>query len=400
LLEARGGDERVGRERSLGDAEEQRTSRCRAATVSYYAVVLFAEAELIHLLLEEERGVAHVFDLDPTHHLPGDGLDVLIVDVHALEAVNLLNGVHQIRLRELLAEDGQQIVQVERAVDPSLTGLDVVAFLHVDVHAARNRIFLGCLAVFAFHVDLAHTLGDFAVAHHAIDFADDRGILGLAGLEELHDARESSGDVLGLGGFARDFREHVTGFHLVAVPDHQVGTGRHEVLLANLARGIADKNRRLMLFIAGRQRNDILREAGNFVDLLFDGQAGAQVVERHGAGGFGEDGEGERIPFGEDLAVRDAFAFWDAETRAVNDVVAFLFAAFLIDDGDEAGTVHGDGGAAAALNVFEVHELDDAMVARFERGALGNAGGGSADVERTHGELCAGLADGLRGDDS
>src|SRR6266852_6204894 len=399
LLEARGGDERVCRERRLGDTEEQRTARCGAAAVSDYAVVLFAEAELVDLLLQEELRVAHVFDLDPAHHLPGDGLDVLVVDVHALQTVNLLNGVDQVGLRELFAEDGQQVVQVERAVDQGFAGLDVVAFLHVDVHAAWNRVFLGGLAVFAFDVDFAHALGDFAVADRAIDFADDRGILGFAGLEELHDARETSGDVLGLGGFARDFREHVAGLHLVAVPDHQVGAGRHQVLFADLARGIADKNRRLMLFIAGRQRNDILGEAGNFVDLLFDRQAGLQVVELHVSGGFGEDGEGERIPFSQDLAVRDAFAFGDAETRAVNSVVALLFAAFLIDDGEEARTVHGDGGAAAALNVFEIHELDDAVVARFKGGTLGNASGGSADVERTHGELCAGLADGLRGDD-
>src|SRR5713226_4784085 len=258
LLEAGGGDERVGRERRLGYAEEQRASRCGTATVSDYAVVLFAEAELVHLLLEEERGVADVFDLDPAHHLPRDRLDVLVVDVHALKAVNLLNCVHQVGLRELFAEDGQQVVQVERAVDQSLTGLDVVAFLHVDVHATRNRIFLGSLAVFAFDVDFAHALGDFAIAHRAIDFADDRGILGLAGLEELHNARETASDVFGLGGFARDFREHVAGLHLVAVPDHQVGAGRHEVLLANLARRIADKNGRLMLFVAGRQGNDIL----------------------------------------------------------------------------------------------------------------------------------------------
>src|SRR5262249_49182605 len=71
-----------------------------------------------------------------------------------------------------------------------------------------------------------------------------------------------------------------------------------------------------------------------------------------------------------------------------------------VDDGDQARTIHGDGCAAAALNVFEVHELDDAVVARFECGTLGNAGGGSADVEGTHRELRAGFADGLCGDDA
>src|SRR5258708_29561118 len=71
-----------------------------------------------------------------------------------------------------------------------------------------------------------------------------------------------------------------------------------------------------------------------------------------------------------------------------------------MDEGDEAGTVRGDGGAAATLDVLKVPELDDAMVARLKRGALGNARSGSADVEGAHGEVRAGLADGLRGDDA
>src|ERR1700686_3782195 len=103
-------------------------------------------------------------------------------------------------------------MQIERTVNQGLAGPDVIAFLHVDVHAARNGVFLGgpsdFRSIVTFDVDFAHALGDFAVAHYAIDFADDRGILGLAGLEELHDARETSGDVLGLGGLARNFREH------------------------------------------------------------------------------------------------------------------------------------------------------------------------------------------------
>src|SRR5271156_6408857 len=155
-----------------------------------------------------------------------------------------------------------------------------------------------------------------------------------------------------------------------------------------------------MLFIAGGQSDDVLRKAGHFVHLLFDREAGPQIVKLHGASGFGEDREGERIPFGENLAVGDVFAVQDAETGAVHDVVALLLAVLFVHDGDQPSAVHGDGSAAAALNELEVHEFDDAVVARFERGTLGNAGGSSADVERTHRELRARLADGLRGDDA
>src|SRR5262249_20329568 len=90
----------------------------------------------------------------------------------------------------------------------------------------------------------------------------------------------------------------------------------------------------------------------------------------------------------------------NAETRAVHHVVALFFASLFIDDGDQARAVHGDGRSAAAFDELHVDELDHAVVARFERGTLGNAGGSTTDVERAHGELCAGFADGLRGDDA
>ena len=145
---------------------------------------------------------------------------MLVVDVHALEAINLLNGVHQIRLRELFAENGEQVMQVERTINQRLAGFDVIAFLNVDVNTTRNGIFLGGLAVFGFDVNLAHALGDIAVLDDAVDFADDGRVLGLASFKQFYDARETSGDVLGLGGFTRNLREYVTSLHLVAILDH------------------------------------------------------------------------------------------------------------------------------------------------------------------------------------
>ena len=55
---------------------------------------------------------------------------------------------------------------------------------------------------------------------------------------------------------------------------------------------------------------------------------------------------------------------------------------------------------AAARDHLQVDEVDEAVVARFDLGLFGDARRRSADVERAHGELRAGLADGLRGDDA
>ena len=69
------------------------------------ALVLLLEAELVHLLVDDEVGVADLFDLHPAHHLPDDHLDVLVVDVHALQPVDLLDLADQVGLQLALALD-------------------------------------------------------------------------------------------------------------------------------------------------------------------------------------------------------------------------------------------------------------------------------------------------------
>src|ERR1019366_7133306 len=119
-----------------------------------------------------------------------------------------------------------------------------------------DRVLLLRPAILAFDVDLAQALADLAVLHYSVDLADDCGVAGLAGFEQLDDAREPSGDVLGLGGFARDLRKEVARLHFVAILHHQVRAGRHQVLLAGAASRVADQNRRRVFLIARRQRDE------------------------------------------------------------------------------------------------------------------------------------------------
>ena len=80
-------------------------------------------------------------------------------------------------------------------------------------------------------VDLAQPLADFAVLHGAVDFRDDGRFARLARFEQFHHARQTAGDVLGLGSRARDLREHVAGVDFFAVAHHQVSVRRHQVAL-------------------------------------------------------------------------------------------------------------------------------------------------------------------------
>ena len=53
---------------------------------------------------------------DLLQHLAHDDLDVLVVDAHALQAVDLLDLVDQVLLHRLDALDAQDVVRVDRAL--------------------------------------------------------------------------------------------------------------------------------------------------------------------------------------------------------------------------------------------------------------------------------------------
>ena len=165
-------------------------------------------------------------------------------------------------------------------------------------------------------VDLALALADFAVLHGAVDLRDDRRLARLARFEQFHHARQTAGDVLGLGGFARDLGQHVAGVDLFAVAHHQVSVGRHQVLLALRARAARPRAGRSMVgcrFSSGESVTTELRHTGDFVHLLLHGEAVDQVLEVNRAADFGQDREGVRIPFEQDLVALHRSAVFDQD---------------------------------------------------------------------------------------
>ncbi len=216
----------------------------------------------------------------------------------------------------------------KRTVHQRIAGAQTFAFLHVDVNAARYRVFL-LVAVVGRDVDLALTLGNFAEADHTIDLADDGRLARLAGFEQFDHARQTAGDVLGARALLGDLGQHIAGTHFVAVLDHQVSAARQQVALVRL--GVLDHEGRLALLI-GSIGNHPTREAGNFVDFFVERDAFLQILELHRAADFGENGVGVRIPLGQQLAELDRFAVLHAKTRAVDNLVALLFTAALVDE--------------------------------------------------------------------
>src|ERR1022692_1006140 len=226
--------------------------------------------------------------------------------------------------------------------------------------------------------------------------ASNNSTMRLAGFEQLDHARQTTGDVFRLGGFARDLGQHVSRENRVAVLHHEVSAGRHEVALAAFA---LHHDRRLALLV-GRVGHNVPRQSGNLVHFFVQRDAFLQVLELRRAANFGKDGESVRIPLHHHLALLHLIPVVDFELGAVNHRVAFALAIFLVHDRNRTLAVHHHQISGLGLHGLQCNESHGTVVLGIEARLLGHSRSRAADVERTHGELRSGFADRLRGNHS
>ena len=179
------------------------------------------------------------FDLDLLQHLPDDHLDMLVVDGHALEPVDLLDLVHEVVGQLLDALDGKDVVRRGVAVEQELALLDAVALLHGKMPALGDQILDRLLAIVRRDGDAPLVLVVAAKLHRARDLGDDGVILGPPRLEQLGNPRQTAGDVAGLGALHRNAGEHVAGHDLMARLDRQDGIDRQQIAGLAAARQLA-----------------------------------------------------------------------------------------------------------------------------------------------------------------
>ncbi len=116
------------------------------------------------------------------------------------------------------------------AVEDVLAPLDGVAFLQMERLALRDEVLdrLGRL-VMRLDDDAALVLVVASEPDRAIDLGDDGVILGTTRLEQFRHARQTAGDVLGLGAFERNTRQHVARSDLLARLDRDNRIDRQQV---------------------------------------------------------------------------------------------------------------------------------------------------------------------------
>ena len=149
-----------------------------------------------------------------------DHADVLVVDLHALQAVDLLHFVQQVLLHGARSLDAQDVVRVHRTFGQAVAGAHAVALVHAQVLAGRHFVQLRLLRVVhrpcrprshRLDEDLALAALDLAEPHDAVDLRDRRRILRTARLEQLGHTRQTAGDVARLVRLAADLGDRRAG---------------------------------------------------------------------------------------------------------------------------------------------------------------------------------------------
>src|SRR5438552_3260026 len=410
LLERGRREERAGLQARLGNAEQHRRSRGGFLALFLGLGVDLVELDLVDLFARDHVGIALIGDLHLLQHLTDNHFDVLVVDQHALQPVDLLDFVDQIGSEFLDALDRQNVVRRRIALDDEVAFFDDVAVLQMDVLALRDQVLAGLLVlVHRLDRDAALVLVVAAEADGARDFRDNRRVLRLASLEQFRNPRQTAGDVAGLGALGGDTREDVAGLDLGADIDRQNGVNRKHVAgltatrqLEDLAILALDDDRRTQIRSAARRApvdDDALGDTGGFVERLRDRLSLDQVLEPDGALDFGQNRPGVGIPFGDALAALDHIAFVDPHPRAVLNAMGRPLGAVGIGHRYHHVTHHGNQMAFAVLGdrlVLDRHlavevRLDERLLVDLRR---------ATDVEGPHRQLGAGFADRLGGDDA
>ena len=139
---------------------------------------------------------------------------------------------------------------------------------------------------------------------NTVDLSDNRRIFGTAGFEKLGNTRQTAGDVAGLGSTARDLGDQLTCRDSILVIDEDVGAGRDRIDTHDLTLAITDDDLRMeFLFMLD---NNALNNPGHGIFFALIGGPFDQIFKGNLTLGFGDDGDGIRIPCRHDRTLGDS----------------------------------------------------------------------------------------------
>ncbi|CAB4933346.1 unannotated protein [freshwater metagenome] len=195
LLEGGRREPRLSSERRLGDAHEFGASRCGGVTFCHDRAVARLERRALDQFAREEVRVTGLEDRHALEHLAHNDLDVLVMNRHALRAVDLLHLICQMQLHLTVAENAENLLGINRTHYQRVAHVDASAVFDEQTSTLGNRVADLFGAIIRDDDNLAGAIGIFETDPTS-DIADGRDALGGTRLKQLDHARKTMCDVI------------------------------------------------------------------------------------------------------------------------------------------------------------------------------------------------------------
>src|SRR5688572_12199478 len=365
------------------------------------------------MLALEELGVPRLEHAHFLQHLAHDHPDVLVVDLHALEAVDLLDFVQQVLLNGARTTNLQNVVRIHRTLGEAVTGAHAITLVHAQVLAgghfvqSRLRALLDrALGAHGLHEDLALAALDLAEADHAVDLGDRRRILWTTRLEQLGDAGQTARDVARLVRLAANLRDRRSRGDLLTVLHRELCAHRDDEVTDALllpALLLHDLDVRVELLLAVLD-DDALAQTGELVELLGHRFILDDVDEANRARHVRDDRRGVGIPREDHLVPLHRIAIAHHHDGAEGHRQARANLRVLVGalPDDDLAFIGGDDPVILAVLDHDqaIAVFHHAVELGLARGLFGDTRRRSTDVERAQRELRSRLADRLGRDDA
>ncbi|MNM57039.1 hypothetical protein D3C81_682260 [compost metagenome] len=357
------------------------------------------------LLAFQELGATSTNDGAFTQHLTNDNFDVFIVNLNALQTVNFLHFVGDVAGNRMHTTQTQNVVRRFWAVRNNVTALHNFAFKHVELTPFWNHLFVSVAAVQWRDYQATFAFGLFTERDNPADLSQDCRLFRTTSFEQVRNAWQTTGNILGTAGFLRNTRQGITRTDLNAVFQLHNRFTWQEVLSRHIstwdqhvvAFGINDFQCRTQVFTAtgtlcAVQYNQ-RRQTGQFVGLACNGLAVNHISEADETTHFGDNWHGVRIPVSNGFAAVNFCTVTFAHHCTIRHFVAFFGTAEFVDQ-LQFGVTRGNHQLACGVHdELHIAQLQATLVFHLDAGFSSRTRCRTTDVERTHRQLCTRLTD-------
>ena len=102
----------------------------------------FLDISELNLLSSKKIRVAGLSDINFAQHLAYDHLDMLVVDLYALQTINVLDFLNQVSSQCLDTQQTQDVLGIWLAIGDYFATLNLLTFEHIDISPLRNQFLM------------------------------------------------------------------------------------------------------------------------------------------------------------------------------------------------------------------------------------------------------------------